>query len=86
MNDFPRFWFDANLFTGMIKNEADLKKLFKIYEGQLSSHELLTKSYMYMGVNVDNEVLRFSLRYKADSDLTLGQHLRNYSISKLLEN
>src|SRR6185369_8824343 len=42
--EFPKFWFEGNLYFNWINSEEDLQKLFVAYEGSMTPDEILDKS------------------------------------------
>ncbi len=76
MKNFPRFWFDGNLFFGWINNADDLQKLFHEYDGHMTKDEVLDKS-----VNLEDGVLNnFGLRGEYNGSLTLRQFLTDNDV------
>jgi hypothetical protein len=80
MEQFPKFWFESNLFFGWICCLNDLQKMFDIYKEYRNKDEILDESREYTGVfHKDHFEFGFGFEYKGK---TLKQFLNGYGYEK----
>ena len=75
MNEFPKFWFESNLYFGWVQSFEDLKSVFEQYKGHLTRDEILDKA-----VNKDDTFTEFGLRVEHRGNVTLRQYLTDKGI------
>ncbi|MFA5207320.1 MAG: hypothetical protein WC428_01570 [Candidatus Paceibacterota bacterium] len=75
MNDFTKFWFEGNLYFGMVNDLDDLQKVFHEYETHMTKDEILDKA-----VNKDETLTEFGLRLEHHGKVTLRQFLTDKGI------
>jgi hypothetical protein len=75
MNEFPKFWFEGNLYFGWVNDFEDLKSVFEQYKGHLTRDEILDKA-----VNKDDKLDEFGLRIEHRGNVTLRQYLTDKGI------
>lgn len=77
-NTFNEFWFEGNLYFGMITSVDDLRKVFKAYEGHMSADEVLNKAKnnpLIRNANIPITHLEFGLRSEHHGNTTLKEYL-----------
>lgn len=75
MKQFPRFWFEGNLFFNWVENLDDLQRVFDAYDGYLTKDEVLDKA-----LNKDDKLDEFGLRMEHKGSVTLRQFLNEKGI------
>jgi hypothetical protein len=76
MNNFPRFWFESNLYFGWVENLDDLNKVFEQWEGQMTKDEILDKAVDFP----DGNFKEFGLRTEHTGNVTLRQFLEEKGV------
>jgi hypothetical protein len=75
MKSFPAFWFEGNLYFGMVNSLDDLELVFIAYKGQMKKDEILDKA-----VNKDEKLDEFGLRWEHRGNVTLRKFLTDKGI------
>ena len=73
--EFPRFWFESNLYFYWVNDLNDLQKVFDAYEGHLTPDEILDVSK-----NVDDKLDNFGLRMEHKGSVSLRQFLTDNGV------
>jgi hypothetical protein len=75
MKNFPAFWFESNLYFGMVNDLDDLQLVFIAYKDHMTKDEILDKA-----VNKDETLDEFGLRREHKGDVTLRKFLTDKGI------
>lgn len=75
MKNFPRFWFEGNLYFNWVNSLDDMQKVFDAYKDQMTKDEIVDKA-----VNTDAGMKNFGLRAEHKGTVTLRKFLKDHGI------
>ncbi|MFA5366594.1 MAG: hypothetical protein WC333_01815 [Dehalococcoidia bacterium] len=81
MKDFPRFWFEGNLYFGWVNNLDELNVVFEYYkEGHMTKDEVLDKAVSLEDEDKSGKHTEFGLRIEHRGSMTLRQFLEEKGV------
>jgi len=79
--EFPKFWFEGNLYFNWVNSQEDLQKVFELYEGSMTPDEILDRSKNEQYLEKEPNYNTYGLRSEhIHGDKTLREYLEEHGI------